>query len=168
MPVISVINQKGGCGKTTTAIHLAACLGQLDRRVLLVDLDPQGHASLGLNIKPEYVTRGMTEVLTQGIPLEDVIHQAISPNLDLAPANITLSTVEQLLADATHKEKRLITALGKFKRTYDYVSGPAASRSSPSIWEFFHSMDSFGSGRSWTCWPDIRAIRSRSAPLRPW
>ncbi len=64
MRVISVINQKGGCGKTTTAINLCGCLSQLNRRVLLVDLDPQGHASLGLNLNPEDVRCGMTEVMT--------------------------------------------------------------------------------------------------------
>jgi chromosome partitioning protein len=121
MRVISVINQKGGCGKTTTAINLAACLTQHKRRVLLVDMDPQGHASLGLNLRPEEVTRGMTEVLTQGTCLDDVICDSISPNLDVAPANITLSAVELLLADATHKEKKLQSALGKMQRTYDYT-----------------------------------------------
>ena len=121
MRVISIINHKGGCGKTTTAINLAACLTLRSRRVLLVDLDPQGHASLGLNVKPEDVTRGMTEVLTQGTYLDDVICEGISPNLDLAPASITLSAVEQLLADATHKEKKLKVALQKLRRTYDYV-----------------------------------------------
>lgn len=121
MRVISIINQKGGCGKTTTAINLAACLTQLKRRVLLVDLDPQGHASLGLNVRPEDITRGMTEVLTQGTCLDDVICESISPNLDVAPANITLSAVEQLLADATHKEKKLLSALKNLQQTYDYV-----------------------------------------------
>ena len=121
MRVISIINQKGGCGKTTTAINLAACLALSKRHVLLVDLDPQGHASLGLNLKPEEVAKGMTEVLTQGTMLDDVIYEAISPNLDLAPANITLSAVEQLLADAAYKEKKLMIALQKMRHAYDYV-----------------------------------------------
>jgi chromosome partitioning protein len=121
MRTISIINQKGGCGKTTTAINLAASLALQKRRVLVIDLDSQGHASLGLNLKPEEVARGMTEVLTQGTYLDDVIYESISANLDLAPANITLSAVEQLLADAAHKEKKLLGAIQKMKKTYDYV-----------------------------------------------
>ena len=121
MRIISVINQKGGCGKTTTAINLSACLAQLNRKVLLVDLDPQGHASLGLNLRPEEVHRGITEVLTQGTYIDDVICESVSPNLDVAPTNITLSAVEQILSDATHKEKRLLTALQQMRRKYDYV-----------------------------------------------
>ncbi len=122
MRIISVINQKGGCGKTTTAINLCGCLSQINRRVLLVDLDPQGHASLGLNVVgPEDVGDGMTEVMTQGTALEEVICEAVSANLDVAPANITLSTVEQLLADATGKEGKLLNKIERMQQTYDYV-----------------------------------------------
>jgi len=121
MRVISVINQKGGCGKTTTAINLCGCLSQLNRRVLLVDLDPQGHASLGLNLNPEDVRCGMTEVMTQSTGLEEVIRVADGTNLDVAPANITLSTVEQLLAGAAGKEGRLLNKLEGMQRNYDYV-----------------------------------------------
>ena len=121
MRVISVINQKGGCGKTTTAINLCGCLSQLNRRVLLVDLDPQGHASLGLNLNPEDVRCGMSEVMTQSTSLEEVIRVADGTNLDVAPANITLSTVEQLLANAAGKEGRLLTKIEGMQRNYDYV-----------------------------------------------
>jgi chromosome partitioning protein len=121
MRVISVINQKGGCGKTTTAINLCGCLSQLNRRVLLVDLDPQGHASLGLNLNPEDVRCGMTEVMTQSTSLEEVIRVADGTNLDVAPANITLSTVEQLLAGAAGKEGRLLNKIEGMQRNYDYV-----------------------------------------------
>jgi chromosome partitioning protein len=86
-----------------------------------VDLDPQGHASLGLNVKPEELSHGMTEVMTQGTDLEGVIHDAVSANLDLAPANITLSTVEQLLADTTGKEGKLLNKIEKMQRGYDYI-----------------------------------------------
>jgi chromosome partitioning protein len=121
MRIISVINQKGGCGKTTTTINLGACLAAAQRRVLLIDLDPQGHTSLGLNIRPEEVTKGMTEVLTQGAELSDVVLESISPNLDLAPANLTLSAVEQLLAEAPHKEQKLLRALQTLRKSYQYV-----------------------------------------------
>lgn len=121
MRIVSIINQKGGCGKTTTAINLSACLARLKRRVLLVDLDPQGHASLGLNLRPETLTKGMTDVLTQGAYLDDVICESISPDLDVAPANITLSAAEPLLANAFQKERRLLTAIQAMKRSYDYI-----------------------------------------------
>lgn len=121
MRTIAIINQKGGCGKTTTAINLSACLARLDRRVLLVDLDPQGHASLGLNLKPENLLKGMTEVMTQETCIDDVICEAIRPNLDVAPANVTLSSVEQLLSSVPQKEQRLLFAIQSSRRSYDYV-----------------------------------------------
>ena len=121
MRVIAIINQKGGCGKTTTAINLAACLSRLEKRVLLIDLDPQGHASLGLNLKPEKLVKGMTEVLTQGACLDDVICESIAPNLDVAPANVTLSAAEQLLSGVLQKEKQLLSAIQSLKRPYHYV-----------------------------------------------
>ncbi|MBI2810906.1 MAG: ParA family protein [Candidatus Melainabacteria bacterium] len=121
MRTISIINQKGGCGKTTTAINLSASLAKLNRRVLLIDLDPQGHASLGLNLKPEDLTKGMTEVLTQATCLDDVIYESICPNLDLAPANITLSSAEPLLASVSQKEQRLLSAIEALRRSYHYI-----------------------------------------------
>lgn len=121
MRIISVINQKGGCGKTTTTINLGACLAAANRSVLLIDLDPQGHTSLGLNIRPEDVTKGMTEVLTQGAELSDVVIESISRNLDLAPANLTLSAVEQLLSEAQQKEQKLMLALRALRKPYQYV-----------------------------------------------
>ena len=119
MKIISIINQKGGFGRTTTAINLCGALSPLNRRILLVDLDPQGHASLGLDIRE--VDRGMTEVLTEEASLGDVIRESATPNLHVAPAAISLSTAEQLLANATHKETRLLHALNQIHREYDYA-----------------------------------------------
>jgi chromosome partitioning protein len=85
-----------------------------------VDLDPQGHASLGLNLKPENLLKGMTEVLTQETCIDDVIC-AISPNLDVAPADITLSSAEQLLVSVPQKEQRLRAAIQSSRHSYDYV-----------------------------------------------
>lgn len=121
MRIIAVINQKGGCGKTTTAINLSGCLAHRNRRVLLVDLDPQGHACLGLNLKPENLSKGMTEVLAQEAFIDDVICQTGRPGLDVAPSTITLSAAEQILANALEKEKRLHSALRLSRRGYDYA-----------------------------------------------
>ncbi len=121
MRVISIINQKGGCGKTTTAINLASGLARLQKRVLVIDLDPQGHASLGLNLSPEKLSKGMTEVLIQGACLDDVICVSVNPGLDVAPANITLSATEPLLSTAHQKEKRLQGAIEGLSRKYDFI-----------------------------------------------
>lgn len=119
MRVMAIVNQKGGCGKTTTAINLAACLAAQSRNVLLIDLDPQAHATLGLSLKPEEAERGMYEVLIGETPLEDVISQ-ILPNLSLAPSNIALSAIEQFLAGTPERERQLAARIATLEG-YDYV-----------------------------------------------
>lgn len=110
MRVIAIANQKGGCGKTTTAINLAACLAARGRRVLLMDLDPQGHASLGLGIKADLLDRTMFDVLATAyedpVALDSVV-LGIEERLDLAPCNIMLSAIEQKLAGTPGRENRL-------------------------------------------------------------
>lgn len=120
MRVMAVVNQKGGCGKTTTAINLSACLALEGRKTLLIDLDPQAHATLGLNVQPESVERGMYEVLSTDMPLEEVL-VGHSPNLWLAPCNVTLSAVEQLLAGTPDRERRLKEKLRSLHTPFDYV-----------------------------------------------
>lgn len=124
MRIIAVINQKGGCGKTTTAINLAASLAEVGRRVLLVDMDPQGHASLGLSIRADEMRRTMHNVLLGawtpgGAEMSEVI-LTISTNLHLAPSTITLSAVEQQLAGVDEREHRLRDALASVAGRYDY------------------------------------------------
>jgi len=126
MRIIAVANQKGGCGKTTTAINLSACLAQLKKNVLLIDLDPQGHASLGLNVKPEELSKTMYNVLTpkqdDKFRLDEVII-SISEYLDLAPSNIMLSAIEQELSGKPEREAKLMQAISLMvtTKTYDYV-----------------------------------------------
>lgn len=121
MRIIAITNQKGGCGKTTTAINLAASLSTNNRKVFLIDLDPQSHATLGLNIKASLSIYNVLSKLThQKAKLEGII-QNVSPDFDIAPSSIVLSTLEQELAGEIGRESRLMDVLKNFKNNYDYI-----------------------------------------------
>ena len=97
--IISVSNQKGGVGKTTTSLSLAASLGVLEKKVLLVDADPQGNASSGIGISKDDYEKSSYDVLLNQCKIEESIIQTKSPNLDIIPANIDLVAVEIELVD---------------------------------------------------------------------
>ena len=121
MRILSVVNQKGGCGKTTVSINLAAALAKRKKEVLLVDMDPQGHASLGLNIDPEDYERSMYDVLMHsGVEIDQVAIPA-TEHLDVCPSSVVLAAIEQELKDKPGREKRLLAKLVRMSRTYDYV-----------------------------------------------
>lgn len=124
MRVLAVANQKGGCGKTTTAISLSACLAFLGKRVLLVDLDSQGHASLGLGITPEELDLTLYDVLSPRVDsppdLASIIVK-LSPNLHLIPSDLTLAALEQDLSGVPGRERRLSDAFASIGKAYDYV-----------------------------------------------
>ncbi len=121
MRIIAISNQKGGCGKTTTSINLAAALATNNRKVLLIDLDPQSHATSGLDIKAEVsIYNVLSKIANKKCRLEEII-QNTGTNFDIAPSSIVLSTLEQELSGEIGRESRLSDILKNFKNNYDYV-----------------------------------------------
>lgn len=120
MHIIAIVNQKGGCGKTTTAINLAASLGRKGHRTLLVDADPQGHASLGLGGRRQDEP-GLYEIFALDFPLADTIIPHIAEGVDIIPATISLAAVDYVLANMPQRERQLSNYLHSVASIYDYV-----------------------------------------------
>jgi chromosome partitioning protein len=123
MRIIAVANHKGGCGKTTTAINLSSCLALKGQKVLLIDFDPQSHATMGLNIDcdPENnIYHVIAPARTGALGLDDVI-VPVKENFDIAPSDTRLCAVEQELACVDGREKRLLKAIERLEKTYDFV-----------------------------------------------
>ncbi|HSN69407.1 MAG TPA: AAA family ATPase [Thermoanaerobaculia bacterium] len=118
--VVSLVNQKGGVGKTTTAINLGASLAAAERSVLLVDLDPQANATSGMGF-PKDADRSIYGVLVDGVPLEEIIRETELPTLHLAPSSVDLVAAELELADFEDRAFRLRTALAAVRDRYDYI-----------------------------------------------
>ena len=119
--IIAIANQKGGVGKTTTSVNLAASLGVLEKRVLLIDADPQANASSGLGIQVESVEKGTYQVLEHTVTAKEAIVKTASPNLDMIPAPIDLVAIEIELIDQHEREYMLKKALVNLKDDYDYI-----------------------------------------------
>ena len=120
--IIALCNQKGGVGKTTTAINLGAALGEYGRRVLLVDFDPQGALSVGLGIQPQRLERTAYNLLMErGVTLEDVLLKTSVPGVDLLPSNIDLSAAEVQLVNEVAREQTLARTLAPVLDNYDIV-----------------------------------------------
>ena len=118
---IAVANQKGGVGKTTTAVNLGACLADIGYRVLVVDLDPQGNASTGLGINIRGLDASMYDVIMHDTPIEDAIEASTVKGLFVAPASLDLAGAEIELVPAFSRELKLKNALAEVRDDYDFV-----------------------------------------------
>ena len=119
--IIAIANQKGGVGKTTTSVNLAASLGVLEKKILLIDADPQANASSGLGIDVEGVDYGTYQVLEHTITAKEAIIKTNSPNVDILPAHIDLVAIEIELVDKQEREYMLKKSLAEVKDNYDFI-----------------------------------------------
>lgn len=119
--IITVANQKGGVGKTTTSVNLGSCLAYIGKRVLLVDIDPQGNATSGVGIEKADVDHCIYDVLVDDVEASKVIKQTNVENLEVIPATIQLAGAEIELVSTISREVRLKRALDEVKGNYDYV-----------------------------------------------
>ena len=119
--VVSVVNQKGGVGKTTTSVNLSACLAELNYRVLLIDMDPQGNASSGLGVEVSEETKTVYDVLSDSCSAKEAVFKTDFGTLYVCPSDIQLAGSEVELVNAEKREYRLDTAIESIKSDYDYI-----------------------------------------------
>ncbi len=119
--VIAVVNQKGGVGKTTTAVNLCACLGTLGRKILLIDIDPQSNSTSGLGLNPSEITRSIYDVLIDDYDIKSCKQKTMIDSLHIIPSSVQLSGAEVELVSMMAREVKLKNAINSIKEDYDYV-----------------------------------------------
>lgn len=119
--IIAIANQKGGVGKTTTAINLSACLAEAGQKVLVIDIDPQGNTTSGLGIAKDEIENTIYEVMLQEIDISEAICRNVFENMDVIPSNVNLAGAEIDLIDAEDREYILKNGIAEIREQYDYI-----------------------------------------------
>ena len=119
--IIAISNQKGGVGKTTTAISLSGCFSKLNYSVLLVDMDPQGNASRGMGLDPTSIRKNIFDVLAQNLDINKIIKKTQIKGVDVLPSNLKLATLESVTNNVEKPFNLLKNALKQLNRSYDFI-----------------------------------------------
>ena len=121
MRTIALINQKGGVGKTTTAVNLGACLADLGKKVVLIDIDPQGNSSSWMGININELHKSMFNVFHDNLPIKEILHETSIDNMWVVPSNVTLAAIERTLANKLENDTILKRSMSPLINKFDYI-----------------------------------------------